>query len=184
MPPMYLSLPTTFTALCSTWVLWPLSGWVCKNGEYVQGCVRASDLTCRVDSSGAIVPPNAQATPVTFGYTPAVSLSFSERLESGDATGLVNLTVTATFATPVSGVTAEDFNITGALPRGYHVVSDTQFSMDFEIYNATEHVRHEVWVRLAAASGTITPPNFKAPDVVLEYSTSFVFTHALQDFVA
>lgn len=115
------------------------------------------------------MPPNAEAWRVTFAYTPAVALTFSDELVSGDSTGLVNLTVTANFATDVTGVAKSDFTVTGAIPGEFRPLSASKYSLDLVVFNATEAIVHEVWVKFYAATGNIYPPNFKAPDVYIDY---------------
>jgi len=122
--------------------------------------------------SGHIWPPNAAAKRVTFEYTPTVSFTFSEELLPGDTTGLTNLTVTATFATGVTGVAKSDFIVTGATTHEFAALTKRHYALNISVFNATEYEPNIITVNLEGRSGNIFPPNYPAPMASLLYCTS------------
>ena len=107
-----------------------------------------------ITTSSAIVPAPNSPDEFVFSYTPLVTLSFGDNLSPGSVTSIVATTVTATFATPVSGVSASDFLINGASGFGFQQATPMVYVIGLTLGPAST-----VEVSMEANSGSVSPPN-------------------------
>lgn len=134
---------------------------------------RKENVTLQVHKHAPMqYPPNARAIPFMFTYAPAVWLSWSDGLVSGDATALLSVYAYMTFNTAVTGVAAEDFVVTGADDIGnFTAISSTVYRVQLRLGNSTfvAEDNRAISVSLVPRSGSITPPNAPTDTILLTY---------------
>mgnify|MGYP000415417846 CR=1 FL=1 len=104
--------------------------------------------------AGAVSPPVAASNILSLTYKPPVTLSWSNGLMSGDVTSLTEVTVTATFGSPVSGVALSDFQVAGGVVQSGSLVSSSSTAYSVVISLGADV---DVSVTMLADSGSIIP---------------------------
>ena len=115
----------------------------------------AASVSVQVAGNSAGVTPPVLGSTVTFTYSPVLILACGDVV--GGTTSIMNLVVTASFATPVTGLVVGDFVVLGATPTALTPASASP---------GPEHTYHlavqldgvrDVEVSLAEGAGAVDP---------------------------